>query len=154
MDWITANVTTVLVITGLLLLIIEVAILGFATFVLFFVGLAALVTAGLFYIGLLDASYVNAFFSSAIFSAIFAVLLYKPLKQMQQQVDNKTVKGDFTGLRFHLAEDISPARPGKHTYSGITWAVQSNSDIAAGTEVEVVNAEVGIFHVRPVTTTA
>ena len=38
MDWIYENVTTVLVVTGLALLIIEVAILGFATFVLFFVG--------------------------------------------------------------------------------------------------------------------
>ena len=61
MDWIYANVTTVLVVTGLVLLIIEVAILGFATFVLFFVGLAALITAGIFYTGVLEATYINAF---------------------------------------------------------------------------------------------
>lgn len=149
MDWIYANVTTVLAVTGLLLLIIEVAVLGFATFVLFFVGLAALITAAIFYTGALEATYINAFFSCAVLTALIALVLYKPLKQMQQQVEKKTVNGDFNGLRFRLNEAIAPEAPGTHKYSGITWSVQCDTAIAAGTEVEVTNAEVGIFHVRP-----
>ena len=149
MDWIYENVTTVLVVTGLVLLIIEVAILGFATFVLFFVGLAALITAGIFYTGVIEATYINAFFCCAVLTAIIALVLYKPLKQMQQQVEKKTVKGDFNGLRFRLSEAIAPEAPGSHKYSGISWSVQCDEPIAAGTEVEVTNAEVGIFHVRP-----
>lgn len=150
MDWISSNVTSVLLVSGLLLLTIEVAVLGFATFVLFFVGLSALITAGIFYTGLLDATYINAFFSCAILSALIALVLYRPLKQMQQQVETKTVSGDFTGLRFRVTESIGPDSPGRYKYSGISWAVHCNAPIAAGTEVEVITAEVGAFHVKPV----
>ncbi|NVK54325.1 MAG: NfeD family protein [Alteromonadaceae bacterium] len=150
MEWINDNITTALVVAGLLLLTIEVAVLGFATFVLFFVGIAALVTALVFYLGFMEPTYLNAFFSCAFFTAIAAVALYKPLKTMQQKVDKKSVTGDFTGLRFRLTENIGPTAPGKHTYSGITWKVQSNQSIQAGTEVEVVNADVGTFYVEPV----
>ncbi|MDC8829644.1 NfeD family protein [Alteromonas gilva] len=150
MEWINDNITTALVVTGLLLLIIEVAVLGFATFVLFFVGIAALVTALVFYLNLLEPTYLNAFYSCALFTALAALVLYKPLKTMQQQVEKKSVAGDFTGLRFRLAESVGPAAPGKYKHSGITWNVLSNQRIEAGAEVEVVNAEVGTFHVEPV----
>ena len=48
MDWVTANMAESLIIVGLLLLAIEIAVLGFSTFVLFFVGLAAVLTGGHF----------------------------------------------------------------------------------------------------------
>ena len=151
MAWISSNVTSVLLVAGLLMLAIEVAILGFATFVLFFVGLSALITAGIFYAGVLEATYINAFFSCAVLSAIMALLLYKPLKQMQQQVDQKSVAGDFDGLRFRITKAIAPDAPGSHKYSGVTWAVNCEAPIAAGSEVEVTRAEVGVFHVKEVT---
>lgn len=154
MDWIYTNATTVMLVSGLLLLIIEVAVLGFATFVLFFVGLSALITAGIFYTGLLEATYINAFISCAVFTAITALVLYKPLKQMQQQVEKKTVTGDFTGLRFRVSDAIAPDAPGMYKYSGIVWSVKCQEPIAPGTEVEVTNAEVGVFHVKVVTTNA
>ena len=43
MNWISNNLSESLIMAGLALLVIEVVILGFSTFVLFFVGLAALI---------------------------------------------------------------------------------------------------------------
>ncbi|MFT5811071.1 MAG: hypothetical protein ACI9KM_001835, partial [Rubritalea sp.] len=47
MDWLSNNLAQSLIIAGLALLVIEVVVLGFSTFVLFFVGLAAVITGGL-----------------------------------------------------------------------------------------------------------
>jgi membrane protein implicated in regulation of membrane protease activity len=47
MNWISNNLSESLIIAGLALLVIEVVVLGFSSFVLFFVGLAALAAGGL-----------------------------------------------------------------------------------------------------------
>ena len=51
MNWINDNLSESLIIVGLALLVIEVVVLGFSTFVLFFVGLAAVVAGGLMAVG-------------------------------------------------------------------------------------------------------
>jgi hypothetical protein len=53
MNWISNNLPESLIMAGLALLLIEVVVLGFSTFVLFFVGLAALVAGGLMAVGVL-----------------------------------------------------------------------------------------------------
>jgi membrane-bound ClpP family serine protease len=47
MDFFTNNLAQSLFVVGLILLVVEVTVLGFSTFVLFFVGLAAMVTGAL-----------------------------------------------------------------------------------------------------------
>ncbi|TPV54273.1 NfeD family protein [Aestuariibacter sp. GS-14] len=149
MDWLSDNLASTLAVIGLLLLAIEIAVLGFATFVLLFVGIAALITSGLFYLDIVPATYLNAFISVGILTAVSAALLYRPLLQMQQQVEKKPVTSDLNGVRFVLAEAIGPSAVTTHAYSGIHWTVKSQLPIPAGTEVEVVNVEVGVLHVVP-----
>ena len=51
MNWISNNLSESLIMAGLALLVIEVVVLGFSSFVLFFVGLAALAAGGLMAVG-------------------------------------------------------------------------------------------------------
>ena len=108
MDWAFNNLAESLLILGILLLVIEVAVLGFSTFVLFFVGCAAVVTAGLLYIGIIPDTWLSAMFSTGILTGILAILLWKSLKNMQTQVETTKVKGDLVGHSFILVEDVAP----------------------------------------------
>jgi membrane protein implicated in regulation of membrane protease activity len=121
MDWAFNNLAESLLILGILLLVIEVAVLGFSTFVLFFVGCAAVVTAGLLYVGIIPDSWLSAMFSTGLLTGVSAVLLWKPLKNMQTQVDTTKVKGDLVGHSFILVEDVAPELTPEYHYSGIDW---------------------------------
>jgi membrane protein implicated in regulation of membrane protease activity len=137
-----------LLILGILLLVIEVAVLGFSTFVLFFVGCAALVTAGLLYVGIIPDTWLSAMFSTGVVTALSAALLWKPLKNMQTQVDTTKVKSDLVGHRFVLVEDVAPGLTPEYHYSGINWKLIASEHLVAGTQVEVTQADVGVFHIK------
>jgi membrane protein implicated in regulation of membrane protease activity len=147
MDWITTNLAEAMLIAGLVLLGIEIAILGFSTFVLFFVGIAALLTSLLLFIGLLPDSPLVALLSTAILTAIAAALLWKPLKNMQTKSKPQATTNDLVGHRFVLSDAISKEQPGSYQYSGIQWKLISEQPLEAGTEVEVVKTDVGVFFV-------
>jgi len=150
MDFFTNNLAQSLFVVGLILLVVEVTVLGFSTFVLFFVGLASMVTSALLYLGILPDSILSAMFSTGILTLIMALLLWKPLKRMQSKVSSKKIKSDFTNHRFMLKENVSPTQSPKHHYSGVEWALISDEPIAAGTKVEVTEAEVGKLHIKAV----
>lgn len=148
MDWAFNNLAESLLILGILLLVIEVAVLGFSTFVLFFVGCAALVSAALLYIGIVPDTLLAAMLSTGIFTALLAVLLWKPLKNMQTQVDTTKAKGDLVGHSFTLVEDVAPELTPIYRYSGIDWRLIATEHLVSGTKVQVVEADVGIFHIK------
>ena len=148
MDWAFNNLAESLLILGILLLVIEVAVLGFSTFVLFFVGCAAVVTAGLLYIGIIPDTWLSAMFSTGILTGILAILLWKSLKNMQTQVETTKVKGDLVGHSFILVEDVAPELTPEYHYSGINWKLMANEHLVAGTQVEVTQADVGVFHIK------
>ena len=148
MDWAFNNLAESLLILGILLLVIEVAVLGFSTFVLFFVGCAALVTAGLLYVGIIPDTWLSAMFSTGVVTALSAALLWKPLKNMQTQVDTTKVKSDLVGHRFVLVEDVAPGLTPEYHYSGINWKLIASEHLVAGTQVEVIQADVGVFHIK------
>ncbi|ETI61971.1 NfeD family protein [Marinomonas profundimaris] len=150
MDFFTNNLAQSLFVVGLILLVIEVAVLGFSTFVLFFVGLAAMLTGALLFFGVLPDSVLSAMFSTGVFTLIAAALLWKPLKSMQSNVSAKKVKSDFLDHRFILQEPVSPTLSPKYHYSGVDWALISEESIEAGTKVEVTEAEVGKLHIQAV----
>lgn len=150
MDWAFNNVAESLLIIGILLLAIEIAVLGFSTFVLFFVGCAAVVTAVLVYLGAIPDTWLAATLSTGVITAISAIFLWKPLKKMQTKVDPKKAEGDLVGHSFTLVEDVAPGLTPTYRYSGIDWQLKAKKHIAAGTQVEVVEAQVGVFHVRAV----
>ena len=76
MDWINQNMIEFLLIVGMLLLGVEVLVLGFSTFVLFFVGLAALLTAGLIYIEVVPSTMLSAVLSLGVLSALGATFFF------------------------------------------------------------------------------
>ena len=148
MDWAINNLAESLLILGILLLVIEVAVLGFSTFVLFFVGCAALVTAGLLYLGIIPDTWLSAMFSTGVLTGLSAVLLWKFLKNMQTQVETTKVKGDLVGHSFILVEDVAPELTPEYHYSGINWKLKANENLVAGTQVEVTQVDVGVFHIK------
>lgn len=148
MEWAFDNLAESLLIVGILLLVIEAAVLGFSTFVLLFVGCAALVTAGLLYVGIIPDTLRAAMLSTGVVTAISAVLLWKPLKNIQTKVVTAKVKSDLVGHSFMLSEDVSPELTPKYHYSGIDWKLKASDHLVAGTLVEVTAADVGIFYIK------
>ncbi|WOD07020.1 NfeD family protein [Marinomonas sp. GJ51-6] len=148
MQFITNNLAESLFVTGLILLVIEVAVLGFSTFVLFFVGLAAMATGVLLYFGVVPDSILSAFFSTGVITVIAAAVLWRPLKRMQSDVSPKKAQGDLVGHQFILQESVSPTKAVTYHYSGVNWKLICTLPIEAGTRVEVIDAEVGAFHIK------
>tara|TARA_R110000737_G_scaffold56061_5_gene80092 strand:- start:2109 stop:2561 length:453 start_codon:yes stop_codon:yes gene_type:complete len=147
--WLSDNLGIGLISVGLILLVIEIAVLGFSTFVLFFVGGAAVITGLLMQMGVVEDTNLNATLYVSLFTALLAVFLWKPLKNMQKDVDPKKASNDLIGLTFIVATDISAEKPGMHRYSGINWRVVSQDPIASGTKVEVIAVDVGQFTIKP-----
>jgi membrane protein implicated in regulation of membrane protease activity len=148
MDWAFNNLAESLLILGILLLVIEIAVLGFSTFVLFFVGCAAVITAGLLFVGIIPDTMLAAMLSTGVLTAMTAVLMWKPLKNMQAKVDTTKAKGDLVGHSFVLVEDVAPELTPEYRYSGIDWKLKASEHLVAGTKVEVIEADVGVFHIK------
>ena len=72
MTWITDNLPGILIFLGLFLLAIEVVVLGFSIFIIFFFGLGCLLTGILIFIGLLPSTLISALLSVAIITFIQA----------------------------------------------------------------------------------
>ncbi|MBG9995334.1 NfeD family protein [Pseudoalteromonas sp. NZS127_1] len=149
MDFITQNLPQTLMVLGIVALIIEVAVLGLSTFILLFFGLSLFLTGLLMSFGILPDSLTTALWSNAIVTAGLAVVLWKPLKQMQNRVDKKQVNSDFAELTFVLTSDVTEQGLTTHQYSGISWKLKSEQPISAGTEVLVTKKEVGVMWVKP-----
>ncbi len=143
MTWFADNFYTLLIVLGFALLALEVAVFGFAVFILFLIGLACIVSGLLIGIGVLPDSVAAAFAAVAFFSVVFAVTLWKPLKKMQNTGITNEVKGDFIGHSFVLAGPVSPTQYSQHRLSGVDWKVRADVPLAAGTLVQVVKVEVG-----------
>jgi len=150
MALLTEHLAETFVVAGLLLLAVEILVLGFSTFVLLFVGLAALVTGVLMYSGLLAEEMFSALGCLAVLSVVLALLLWKPMKRMQGQTERKTVTSDLVGHRFYLSDALQPGKTIEYRYSGITWQVSSRQAIDANREVQVMTVDVGRFEVMPV----
>ena len=150
MEILTQNMAQSLLVAGLLVLVLEVFVLGFATFFLFFLGLGMIGTGLVFFSGLVADTGTNAIIIVAILSSVSTALLWQPLKKMQNNVDHKPVKGDLIGHRFSLQQSLSQKSSVDHQYSGINWKVSSDQTLAAGDEVEVIEIGVGKMKVKRV----
>ncbi len=143
------------IILGFVLLSIEVAT-GLVTGILLFGSLGAIITGLLMLAGALPETWETGIASTAICAGIVTLLLWKPLKKMQNQdVPKKDNSSDLVGHEFTLEQDISRTSPGKTRYSGIEWKVEidpqsDTGEIATGQRVAVTSVEVGKFIVKPV----
>ena len=148
MNWISNNLSEILIMAGLALLVIEVVVLGFSTFVLFFVGLAAMAVGGLITVGVVPNSMLSALSSLGVLTAFLAMLLWRPLKSIQGNVERKKVTSDLVGHTFILNETVSESKNPVYRYSGIDWNLSSQQELSAGTLVEVTGVTVGTFIVQ------
>ncbi|KZN13319.1 NfeD family protein [Marinomonas sp. TW1] len=148
MNFFTENLAQSLLVVGLILLVIEVAVLGFTTFFLFFAGVGAVLTSVLLYMGIIPDTLLSALLSTGVLTLIAALVLWRPLKSMQANVSVKKAQGDLVGHQFILKDKVSPTESPTHSYSGVQWHLVSDDVIEAGTRVEVIEAQVGIFHIR------
>ncbi|PSV96036.1 NfeD family protein [Photobacterium iliopiscarium] len=144
------NIPQTLVILGLLTLIIEVLILGCSTFVLLFFGIAMLFTSGLIYMGMIEANWISTILTLAIITLALAIVLWKPLKKLQNKPSKTDIKSDFAVITFKLEKDLSPSERYTFNYSGIQWQIKSETQIEKGVMVEVIKKEVGVLWVKPV----
>jgi membrane protein implicated in regulation of membrane protease activity len=148
MNWVSNNLPESLIMAGLAFLVIEVVVLGFSTFVLFFVGLAAVVAGGLMTVGIVPDSMLSALFSVGVLTALSAMILWRPLKSMQGNVESKKVTNDLVGHSFILNDAVSRTKNPVYRYSGIDWNLSSEQELSAGTLVKVTGVAVGKFIVQ------
>lgn len=150
MAWLTDNLPILLIIIGIALLAVEVGVFGFSVFLLFFVGLACIVT-GIMMQFLIPATLTWGLIMVAVLSITFAVSLWKPLKKMQNSSGspNTQVKSDLIGHSFVLDRDIVAGGHAKHRMSGVEWKVRSDAPLKAGAHVQVVKVDVGELTIAP-----
>ena len=150
MDYIFLHLPQALVVLGLTLLAIEILVLGFSTFVLFFVGLGTIFTGILMALGLLPETMLNALLATAISSTVVALISWQPMKRLQNKGEIHQVKNGMIGEQFTLAEDLPLGKTITHRYSGINWQVKANVTLLAGTEVKITEMQVGLLTVEQV----
>jgi membrane protein implicated in regulation of membrane protease activity len=150
MAWLTDNLSILLIIIGIALLAVEVGVFGFSVFLLFFIGLACIVT-GIMMQFLIPATLTWGLIMVAVLSLTFAVSLWKPLKKMQNSSGNPNaqVKSDLIGHSFVLERDIAAGAHTKHRMSGVEWKVRSDAPLKAGAHVQVVKVDVGELTIAP-----
>ena len=147
MTWMTQNITESLIILGLLMLAVEILVLGFSTFVLFFIGLSAVISGLLMFFSVIPETQQSAVLATGLITAVSAVLLWKPMKKMQMKVDNTPAQSDLIGLEFVLEQDVSADTQSYYRYSGIQWHLKSSENLTKGTAVKVIKVEVGTFYI-------
>ena len=146
--WIFSDIAQGLMAIGILLAAIDLLVFGFATFFLTLLGLGMLTSGVLIYFAVLPDNTTSILVSVAAFTVAYSALLWKPLKNLQANKQSKKVSSDLTGMNFVLQQDISPDSPGQYHYSGIDWKVETNEVITQGTEVEVIDLQVGVMKVK------
>ena len=150
MDYILSNLAQSFVVIGLILLAIEVLVLGFSTFVLVFVGVGTIVTGVLMALEFIPETVPSSLIATTIISTLVALISWKPMKRLQNDVGPQQTTNDMIGHRFTLAEELLIGQTITHRYSGIDWKVKAKEPLAAGTEVHIVHMEVGILTVERV----
>ena len=147
--WIFDNLGQLLIAAGLLLAVVDVVFLGFATFFLTLLGLATLTTGILVWVGVVSEQWTAIAIVIALLSTLYSLLLWKPLQRLQKQGgEKKVVTSDLIGHSFVLDCDVSSISPGSYAYSGVTWKLESTDALTTGTRVEVVDVQVGVMRIK------
>tara|TARA_R110001583_G_scaffold28441_6_gene100961 strand:- start:1925 stop:2389 length:465 start_codon:yes stop_codon:yes gene_type:complete len=148
MSYLLSHLPQSLLVAGILALIIEVAILGFASIVLFFLGLSLVLSGLLMLIGILPETLTAALWSNALITCGLALALWKPLKRLQDERQPTPINSDFARDAFVLEQDVDISGKAIHRYSGVEWKLKSQQPLTAGTTVKVLRADVGVLWVE------
>lgn len=158
MDALFLNQATIWLALGFLLLAIEVIAFGFASGLLLFGSLGALLTGVLLWLALVPDNFIAAVACFAVSTTLITLLLWKPLKRLQSGAElGNDRSSDLIGHTFVVGTDITQASPGMQKYSGIPWRVElaesvTDDIVSAGTRVTVSAVSVGVFYVEPTQT--
>lgn len=147
------SLPSILTLIGIILLAIEIAVLGFSTLFLVFVSVACFGTAVLMKFGVVPETPWAALISMGVQSALWALVLWKPLQKLQSQQQNiNTQNSALDGECFHINGELAHGTPITQKYSGVQWEVLleagEDSPLNAGTEVIVTKADVGRLIVK------
>lgn len=148
MHYIFSHLAQTLIVLGLILLAIEVLVLGFSTFVLFFIGIATIASGILMAVEIIPETLLSALLATAIIATLLALFSWKPMKRIQNRVELNPVNNDMIGHQFVLPEALNTGRTITHRYSGINWQVKAKEPLPAGTEVKIISMEVGVLTVE------
>ncbi len=148
MSWFTENLSNVLIAAGIGALIVDMVFFGFGTFILIFLGSSLLISGLAMLIGILPSTMDAALWSNAILTAILGVVLWKPLRRIQNKNGSKQITNDFASDPFVLKQDVDIQGLTEHLYSGVRWKLKSETPVKKGTLVVVTKVEVGVLWVQ------
>lgn len=151
MVWVIEHFSQVMMALGIFLLVLEVAVFGFATLILLFIGLAIFLSGLMMQLGWLNETVNTALWSSSLLSIGLALVLWKPFRLLQNSSPTQSMESDFARLTFRLSGDVDMASDNVvYPYSGIEWKVKSEKPLKQGQLVRVVKTEVSVFWVEAV----
>ncbi|WP_325895014.1 NfeD family protein [Grimontia sp. NTOU-MAR1] len=156
MSYLQTNLAESTIIIGLVLLIIEVWLLGLSTIVLLALGVSAIITGSLVWVGIFPETLTSVIAGSGIGAGVLTAILWRPLKRSQKSPRPEyNIHSDFIGLVFELEEPLDADHPVTVKYSGVSWklvlgSIHRNEIVPAGGSVRVIAVDVGKFMVEPV----
>jgi membrane protein implicated in regulation of membrane protease activity len=108
-----------------IIIAIELFVLGTSS-PLLFLALGTAATSGLIYFNLISGLEIELL-SSAIITALSAMLLWKPLKDFSKIKELKNTSSDMVGKSVVVAEELTKTS-GKIRYSGSDWSAKIGAD--------------------------
>lgn len=151
MSFLETHLAESLMISGIVFLIVEMLVLGFSTFILVFLGLSFLISGLVMSAGFVSESVISALWLNSILTTAIAMLLWKPLKRMQQHKGEPSeIQSDFIGQELMLEDDVDLNGKTQYLYSGVYWKLKSKTPLAKGCHVRVTKADVGVLWVEPI----
>ncbi|ALO36295.1 acriflavin resistance protein [Colwellia sp. MT41] len=114
-------------------LVLELGIMGLSGPLLFF-AIASALTGVLISVGLID-GWQNEILVVGVLSAVITLLLWKPLKKMQNSRSKTDDSSDMIGLQVPVSDDITKAS-GSIRYSGLNWPARLADDV----DIEVIES--------------
>lgn len=112
-------------------LVVELGVMGLSGPLLFF-AIASVITGILVSTGFID-GWQSEVLVVGLFTAIITLVLWKPLKNIQNSRSKTDNSSDMIGLQVPVVDEVTKAE-GSIRYSGINW----HARLAEGVEVEVI----------------
>ncbi|WP_333797004.1 NfeD family protein [Rheinheimera sp.] len=147
------SITTWLILLGILcVILLPFAVPGILE-ALLSLGIASFLAATLLSLGILPDSWPAMLTALAISTLLLALLLWKPLRKLQQghvRLTESPAISDFVGSRLTLSADAGKSHSSTVQFSGLSWQLKLSPDcptdtLPAGTEVEITSATVGLL---------
>lgn len=138
---------------GLLVLAVVPFVASGVLEVLLAFSLASLSTALLLQLGVIDGNWALLITLLALLTAVFAVLIWRPMRALLQKAPGNVQVSDLIGVELQLPADFDMTQNPYVQYSGVRWQVRAESAGVAFTPLQRVvisTVEVGALAVRPV----